>query len=93
MMLVANVDGSKDGFSLDDKHKKVLGQFVKSYPIESLGNEYNNSVHGALLSVLGKAEIFSKCSEVIKADQIAKNRETFLPINSKVAPKESSQAR
>lgn len=86
MMLVNNMEGSGDGFPLDAKHKKILEQNVQSYPIQSIGNVYNEKVRGAMLSVLGKAEIFSKCAEVIKADQIAKKRTTFLPADAAVAP-------
>ncbi|MBL7545328.1 MAG: hypothetical protein JNL11_16030 [Bdellovibrionaceae bacterium] len=89
LMMVNNMEGNKDGFNLDAKHEKILKDNIKSYAIRksSMGDNGNNvTLQKSTMAVLEKAEIFTKCGDLLARDQELNKRKTLLPTDAKGAP-------
>lgn len=86
-MLVNNMEGSKEGFKLKKDHALTLKSKIESFPVSSVSDSWNNqqahSLNQGMLSVINKAEIFTKCGELMRHDQMTNNRKTFLPLEPK----------
>lgn len=96
IMLVNNMPGNADGFRLNSTHEKILKSKLQTFSVGAADESWNQTQAGtisqAMLTVINKTEIFSKCSELLRYDQESKGRKTLLPVSALPVGKRNRRA-
>lgn len=79
-MTIENMNSGGSRFGLDKAHLKALTDNIKSYPVRNAtDNDMAHSLHQATQNILNKAEVFTKCGDLLRQDMENKGRSTLIP--------------